>query len=52
MDGTQNLKRVELDEIRDKCLTDIHGYKVVRITHKEYRYKTKENEIKQILGIV
>jgi very-short-patch-repair endonuclease len=49
LDGNQHLKRKEWDEIRDKFLTSI-GYRVVRITHKEYMEKTHIEFIRQLLN--
>lgn len=36
LDGTQHLKSIEKDAIRDQYLNSI-GYKVVRITHKQFK---------------
>lgn len=38
LDGTQHLKSIEQDAIRDQYLNSI-GYKVVRITHKEFKQR-------------
>ena len=49
LDGTQHRKTVESDRIRDEYLTSL-GYRVIRITYKEYRNKTRINEILEILA--
>lgn len=51
LDGTQHLKTVEEDAIRDDYLRRVHGLTVVRIKHKEYVKQTRVSEIKQLLGI-
>lgn len=38
LDGTQHLKSIEKDAIRDQYLNSI-GYKVIRITHKEFKQR-------------
>ncbi len=48
LDGNHHLKRKELDNIRDDYLIS-KGYKVVRITHSEYKSKKRVEEIKKLL---
>lgn len=52
LDGNQHNKTKEKDLIRDEFLTRIHGLTVVRITHDEYKKKTRIEEIKKILNLV
>lgn len=51
LDGTQHRKTVEKDRVRDEYLTRVHGLTVVRVTHKEYREKSRVDEICRLLGI-
>ena len=51
LDGTQHRKTVEKDKVRDEYLTRVHGLTVVRITHKEYREKSRLHEICELLDI-
>lgn len=51
LDGNQHENRKEHDDERDKFLTKL-GYNVFRITHKEYREKTKLEMVEQLLGCV
>lgn len=48
LDGTQHRNTISQDAIRDNFLIS-EGYKVVRITHEEYRKKTRVSEIWQLL---
>lgn len=50
LDGTQHLKTVEQDKIRDKILVD-RGWLVLRIPYKDYQQKTYVNYIKKLLNI-
>ena len=50
LDGTHHIKRKHLDKVRDEYLTS-RGWKVVRITHREYVKKIRVDEIKQLLKI-
>lgn len=50
LDGNQHLKRKEFDKKRDEFLTLI-GYKVVRITRKEYCEKSRIKEVKGLLNL-
>ena len=50
LDGTQHNYTIDKDKIRDKYL-ESRGYIVIRITHKEYKNKTKIDYIKRILDI-
>lgn len=48
LDGTQHFRTKNSDEIRDKYFQSI-GYNVIRITHKEYKLKTKEQLVLNLL---
>jgi very-short-patch-repair endonuclease len=50
LDGTHHRKRQHLDAARDEYL-DQRGWKVVRITHAEYRSGSRIPEIQQLLGV-
>jgi very-short-patch-repair endonuclease len=50
LDGSHHKKRKQLDDIRDDYLTG-RGWKVVRVTHREYQSQQKLPEIKQLLHI-
>ena len=52
LDGSHHRKRKELDAIRDKYLTEVEGYRVVRITHDDYKRGKRIPEIKRLLGII
>lgn len=49
LDGSQHEKRKTIDSVRDSYLLN-KGYTVMRITHSEYRKKTKEVEIVKLLS--
>lgn len=51
LDGSQHLKTIEEDKIRDEYLTRVLNLNVVRISHKEYFKKLKYNEICSLLNI-
>lgn len=51
LDGTQHLKTIEKDKIRDEYLTRVLNLNVIRISHKEYIKKIKYNEICSLLNI-
>lgn len=51
LDGSQHRKTVEKDQIRDEYLLRDRGYKVYRITHKDYVKQIRINEVKVMLGI-
>ena len=51
LDGSHHKKRAELDAVRDKHLSEIRRYTVIRITHSEYVKGTRILEIKQLLGL-
>jgi very-short-patch-repair endonuclease/ribosome-associated translation inhibitor RaiA len=51
LDGSHHKKRVDLDAVRDKHLTEIRGYTVIRIPHSEYTKGTRIEEIKKLLGL-
>lgn len=48
LDETQHSKTMESDKVRDKYLESC-GYKVVRVTYKEYKSKSKEALIKKLI---
>ncbi len=50
LDGTQHLKRIELDKERDKYIQEVYGYNVIRISHKEYINKSKEALVLSLLS--
>lgn len=50
LDGTQHRKRKQLDMIRDDYLKS-KNWIVIRITHKEYKNKSKLDLIKQLLNL-
>lgn len=50
LDGTHHIKRKHLDEIRDLYLKQ-RGWKVIRITHREYIKKERTQEVKSVLKI-
>lgn len=50
LDGTQHQQTVALDNKRDSVLRS-RGWNVVRVTHKEYKNKTKLPLIEQLLSI-
>lgn len=49
LDGTQHFKTVKEDKIRDNYLESV-GYKVIRVSYKEYKEKTKEKMILKMLS--
>ena len=51
LDGTQHRKTVEKDRIRDEYLSRVHNLTVIRITHNEYRQKSRLIEICELLGV-
>jgi very-short-patch-repair endonuclease len=51
LDGTHHVKRKHLDDIRDGYLSS-KGWKVVRISYKEYQSKCRVSEILQLLHII
>lgn len=51
LDGTHHIIRKELDNIRDEYLTK-RGWTVIRITHKEYKNKSRLSEVKNLLGFL
>lgn len=50
LDGSQHKNTLEKDRLRDEYLCSI-GYSVVRITHKQYKSKSRLAEIKSLLDI-
>lgn len=51
LDGSQHRHTVEQDAIRDEYLFRVYGYRVVRITHKEYQKQLRYAEICGLLNI-
>lgn len=52
LDGNHHRFTVEKDKIRDEYLKSFYNYDVMRITHKEYKSKSRLDEIKSALGII
>lgn len=50
LDGSHHKARVELDEVRDEYLRS-QGWYVLRITHAEYKNKSKLPTVKSLLGL-
>lgn len=50
LDGTQHLKTIEYDANRDDYLKTTYGVNIVRISYKEYKNKSRINEIIQLLS--
>ena len=53
LDGKQHLEidRTNSDLVRDEYITTEFGYKILRISHKEYKNKTKLKELCDLLNI-
>ena len=51
LDGTQHRNTVMQDAMRDDYLISI-GYRVLRITHREYVKQTRIDEVKRLLNMV
>lgn len=51
LDGTQHRKTIDADAIRDSYLSDTYGINVIRITHSEYKNKSKLVLVESLLGI-
>lgn len=51
LDGTQHLKTKEADELRDHFIASVYGYTILRISHKEYRAKSKLAQVCSLLGL-
>jgi very-short-patch-repair endonuclease len=49
LDGKQHEKTKEKDTIRDEFLKRVYNLNIVRITHKEYKTKSRIDEIKRLL---
>lgn len=49
LDGKQHEKTKEKDAIRDEFLKRVYNLNIVRITHKEYKTKSRLDEIKCLL---
>lgn len=49
LDGTHHLSQTEQDEQRDYLLSNQYSTRIVRISHKEYRNKTKVDFIRSLL---
>lgn len=50
LDGSQHEQTKEYDSERDRYLTNEYGMEVLRITHKEYRDKSKMELVRQKIG--
>ena len=50
LDGSQHEKTKEEDALRDRFIESL-GYKVIRITHKEFQAFTRVNEVERLLGL-
>lgn len=50
LDGSHHKNRVNLDTIRDQHLEG-RGWKVLRITHREYQKRTREPLVRQLLNL-
>lgn len=51
LDGTQHKKTVEYDIERDSYISHTYGVKIIRISHQEYKKKTRIEEIMKLLDI-
>lgn len=51
LDGSQHKNTIEKDRQRDEYIKKYYGLKIIRITHKEYRLKSRTEEIKSLLNI-
>lgn len=51
LDGSQHKDTKIQDEYRDNYISTQYGIDVIRITHKEYRLKSRIEEIKELLEI-
>lgn len=51
LDGTQHLKTIQKDKERDDYIEKNYGYKIIRISYKEYQNKSKEQLIKNALFV-
>lgn len=51
LDGSQHKNTIEKDQQRDEYIKKYYGLKIIRITHKEYRLKSRTEEIKSLLNI-
>ena len=51
LDGTQHLKTINEDKIRDNYILEKYGYNVLRITHDEYKKKSKINLVCELLNV-
>lgn len=49
LDGNHHAKRKQKDDTRDEYLSRVRGYKVVRITHREFVLKARIDEIAILL---
>lgn len=50
LDGTQHTDSVKYDEDRDHFIADNYGVRVLRITHSEYKRKTKLDTVMSLLS--
>lgn len=51
LDGSQHLKTVEYDTDRDAYINKVYGCTILRVSHKEYKNKSKIVEISKLLGL-
>jgi very-short-patch-repair endonuclease len=51
LDGTQHTQSIEYDNLRDTLIANYFKVKTIRISHKEYKNKSKIDHIKNILDI-
>jgi len=51
LDGNQHLKTKELDKLRDEYLTTYYGLNILRISHTEYKEKTKLDLVCKLLNL-
>ena len=50
LDGTQHLKTIIQDEERDEYITKNFGYRIIRVSYKEYINKNKEQLLLKLLS--
>lgn len=50
LDGSQHNTTIEYDSNRDNYINSTYGFRILRVTHTEYKNKVKEKEIWSILS--
>lgn len=50
LDGSQHNDSIEYDEERDRYIKEVYGVQLIRITHAEYKSKTRIEEIVKLLS--